>query len=428
MAAAGNGLPHAGRSDESLVRELIDRHLRFTGSTLALAITRRLGVRAPEIREGLPGEYKRALTEMHAAKSPGSPSPPSCRKRPHEHARTCPLRGRADYAKAKPPARDGGPPKCRRGTCADVARRPHVHARTCPLRGRTDYAKAKPPARDGGRPKCRRGTCADVARRPHEHARTCPLRGRTDYAKAKPPARDGGRPQRGHSPCDRIAGRPRERRALNGQDHGFHGARAHPGGRAAAAGARDESYREFVMALTDDAASKQGARCMDCGTPFCRAAVRSTTSFPTGTISFTRRIGGRRSTSLHSTNNFPEFTGRLCPAPCEAACTLVSTTTPSASSRSSTHHRQGWDEGWVSRCRRRQDRQARRRDWARARPGSRVHSNSRARVTRRSSREERSHRRTSALRHSRLQDGAVAARPPTQQWHEKVSNSRPTTR
>ncbi len=70
LAAAGNGrLPHAGRSDESLVRELIERHLRFTGSTLALAIIDDWEAARRKFVKVFPTEYKRALTEMHAAKA-----------------------------------------------------------------------------------------------------------------------------------------------------------------------------------------------------------------------------------------------------------------------------------------------------------------------------------------------------------------------
>jgi glutamate synthase (NADPH/NADH) large chain len=72
LAAVGNGrLAHAGRSDESLVRELIERHLRFTGSTLALAIVDDWDAARRKFVKVFPSEYKRALTEMHAAKVAG---------------------------------------------------------------------------------------------------------------------------------------------------------------------------------------------------------------------------------------------------------------------------------------------------------------------------------------------------------------------
>jgi glutamate synthase (NADPH) small chain len=85
---------------------------------------------------------------------------------------------------------------------------------------------------------------------------------------------------------------------------------------------RVKNYKEFVLHLTDDQAKQQGARCMDCGIPFC------TTGCPVNNIipDFNDLVYNQDWKSaidvLHSTNNFPEFTGRICPAPCEAACTL----------------------------------------------------------------------------------------------------------
>ncbi len=85
---------------------------------------------------------------------------------------------------------------------------------------------------------------------------------------------------------------------------------------------RVKNYKEFVLHLTDDQAKQQSARCMDCGIPFC------TTGCPVNNIipDFNDLVYSQDWKSaievLHSTNNFPEFTGRLCPAPCEAACTL----------------------------------------------------------------------------------------------------------
>jgi glutamate synthase (NADPH) small chain len=85
---------------------------------------------------------------------------------------------------------------------------------------------------------------------------------------------------------------------------------------------RVKNYKEFVLHLTDEQAKQQGARCMDCGIPFC------TTGCPVNNIipDFNDLVYSQDWRSaidvLHSTNNFPEFTGRICPAPCEAACTL----------------------------------------------------------------------------------------------------------
>jgi len=85
---------------------------------------------------------------------------------------------------------------------------------------------------------------------------------------------------------------------------------------------RVKNYKEFVLHLSDAEAKQQGARCMDCGIPFC------TTGCPVNNIipDFNDLVYGQDWKAaidvLHSTNNFPEFTGRICPAPCEAACTL----------------------------------------------------------------------------------------------------------
>ena len=85
---------------------------------------------------------------------------------------------------------------------------------------------------------------------------------------------------------------------------------------------RVKNYKEFVLHLTDEQAKQQSARCMDCGIPFC------TTGCPVNNIipDFNDLVYSQDWKSaidvLHSTNNFPEFTGRICPAPCEAACTL----------------------------------------------------------------------------------------------------------
>ncbi|MDR0997016.1 MAG: glutamate synthase, partial [Zoogloeaceae bacterium] len=81
-------------------------------------------------------------------------------------------------------------------------------------------------------------------------------------------------------------------------------------------------YREFVQTLSDDAAQTQGARCMDCGTPFCNNACPIHNVIPDWNDLVYKGQWEKAIRVLHSTNNFPDFTGRICPAPCEAACTL----------------------------------------------------------------------------------------------------------
>ena len=85
---------------------------------------------------------------------------------------------------------------------------------------------------------------------------------------------------------------------------------------------RVKNYKEFVLHLTDDAAKTQGARCMDCGIPFCITGCPVNNIIPDWNDLVYRQDWRNAIDVLHSTNNFPEFTGRICPAPCEAACTL----------------------------------------------------------------------------------------------------------
>jgi glutamate synthase (NADPH/NADH) small chain len=85
---------------------------------------------------------------------------------------------------------------------------------------------------------------------------------------------------------------------------------------------RVKHYKEFVIGLTDDQAKVQGARCMDCGTPFCNSGCPVNNIIPDFNDLVYRQDWQNAWAVLDSTNNFPEFTGRICPAPCEAACTL----------------------------------------------------------------------------------------------------------
>ena len=94
---------------------------------------------------------------------------------------------------------------------------------------------------------------------------------------------------------------------------------------------RIKNYSEFVLPLSDDALHDQAARCMDCGVPYCHGVSR-VTGQPTGcpvnnqipdwNDLVYRSHWDQAAVNLHSTNNFPEVTGRVCPAPCEASCTL----------------------------------------------------------------------------------------------------------
>ena len=85
---------------------------------------------------------------------------------------------------------------------------------------------------------------------------------------------------------------------------------------------RVKNYKEFVAHLTDAEASTQGARCMDCGIPFCMTGCPVNNIIPDWNDLVFKGNWQEALSTLHSTNNFPEFTGRVCPAPCEEACTL----------------------------------------------------------------------------------------------------------
>ena len=88
------------------------------------------------------------------------------------------------------------------------------------------------------------------------------------------------------------------------------------------AGERVKDYREFELPIVQDTLSKQGARCMDCGIPFCNTGCPLGNLIPDWNDHAYRNKPELAIAALHATNNFPEFTGRVCPAPCEAACVL----------------------------------------------------------------------------------------------------------
>ena len=111
---------------------------------------------------------------------------------------------------------------------------------------------------------------------------------------------------------------------------------------------RLKNYKEFVIGLDDAQANKQAARCMDCGTPFCNNGCPVNNIIPDFNDMVFRADWKSAIDILHSTNNFPEFTGRICPAPCEAACTL--NVNDDAVGIKSIEHAiidRAWAEGWV---------------------------------------------------------------------------------
>lgn len=91
---------------------------------------------------------------------------------------------------------------------------------------------------------------------------------------------------------------------------------------------RVRNYREFVIPLGDEGARDQAARCMDCGIPYCHTGCPVNNQIPDWNDLVYQDKWDEAARNLHSTNNFPEFTGRICPAPCEASCTLNIEDTP----------------------------------------------------------------------------------------------------
>ncbi len=111
---------------------------------------------------------------------------------------------------------------------------------------------------------------------------------------------------------------------------------------------RLKHYKEFVIGLDDGQSKVQAARCMDCGTPFCNSGCPVNNIIPDFNDLVYQGDWRNAIAVLHSTNNFPEFTGRICPAPCEAACTLNVNDDP-VGIKSIEHAiiDRAWAEGWV---------------------------------------------------------------------------------
>jgi glutamate synthase (NADPH/NADH) small chain len=112
--------------------------------------------------------------------------------------------------------------------------------------------------------------------------------------------------------------------------------------------ARRKSWKEFLKPLPDPELGKQAARCMDCGIPFCHTGCPVNNLIPDWNNLVYRSQWKAALATLHSTNNFPEFTGRICPAPCEAACTLNIDDNPvTIKTIECAIVDRGWREGWI---------------------------------------------------------------------------------
>jgi len=119
--------------------------------------------------------------------------------------------------------------------------------------------------------------------------------------------------------------------------------------RYAPASDRIRNYREFVLPLSEEATRNQAARCMNCGIPYCHNGCPVNNQIPDWNDLVFRDDWREASRNLHSTNNFPEFTGRVCPAPCEASCTLNLQDTPvTIKTIECAIVDRAWREGWLT--------------------------------------------------------------------------------
>ncbi len=116
----------------------------------------------------------------------------------------------------------------------------------------------------------------------------------------------------------------------------------------APAAERVKNYNEFVVPLTEEEVRQQGARCMDCGIPFCHTGCPVNNIIPDWNDLVYQGDWKSAIEVLHSTNNFPEFTGRICPAPCEESCTLnISERPVTIKTIECAIVDRAWEEGWV---------------------------------------------------------------------------------
>lgn len=111
---------------------------------------------------------------------------------------------------------------------------------------------------------------------------------------------------------------------------------------------RIQNYKEFTKELAEEELTKQGARCMDCGIPFCHSGCPLGNLIPDFNDAVYKNDWQKALRILHATNNFPEFTGRLCPAPCESACVLGINNPPVSIELIEKYIvERGFKEGWI---------------------------------------------------------------------------------
>ena len=193
---------------------------------------------------------------------------------------------------------------------------------------------------------------------------------------------------------------------------------------------RLHDWQEVYLPYPQEELQQQGARCMDCGIPFCHQGCPLGNLIPDWNDLVYRDRWESAIERLHATNNFPEFTGRLCPAPCEGSCVLGINDDPvTIKSIEVSIIERAFDEGWVTaRPPLVRTGKKRGRDWIGPGGAGRGRSAESRRPRRHGLREIRSHRRAAALRHSRIQDGEAVPRPPPRtSWSRKGSSSGPAS-
>ena len=176
---------------------------------------------------------------------------------------------------------------------------------------------------------------------------------------------------------------------------------------------RVNDWFEIYLPFPEQKLRMQASRCMDCGVPFCHNGCPLTNLIPDWNDLV---YGGRWREAvrqLHSTNNFPEFTGRICPAPCEASCVLGINAPPVTIKQiEKTIIDRAFAEGFIApEPAVLQDWKARRGGWFRTGRSGRGATTGARRPRRHRLREGRPHRRSAALRHSEFQDGEAPHRP-----------------
>ena len=111
---------------------------------------------------------------------------------------------------------------------------------------------------------------------------------------------------------------------------------------------RIRHYKEFLLPLSEESTRSQASRCMSCGIPFCHNGCPVNNQIPDWNDLVYRGDWEEASRNLHSTNNFPEFTGRICPAPCETSCTLNLDNAPvTIKTIENAIADRAWAEGWI---------------------------------------------------------------------------------